>query len=91
MRLRILAALCAVLIAAGLVGGGYLLAAQTSDNTTTTLALCALKEDLQRRVKTGRDFLAAHPNGIPGIPVKTIKDGITNQQRTIDSLRILKC
>lgn len=77
--------------AVALFGGGYRLALQTSDNKQTTRALCALKDDVKRRAQSSRDYLTAHPNGAPGIPAKVIRDGIVNQQRTVDALRGLKC
>jgi hypothetical protein len=97
--------MCAVLIMAGLLSGAYVLAARVSDNTDdtdklarvtqqlqgTTLALCALRDDVERRVQSSQNFLAEHPNGIPGIPARTLRDSINNQQRTIDALSILKC
>jgi hypothetical protein len=54
-------------------------------------ALCALRADLRRRVRTSRAFLKQNPDGIPGIPGKTIRDGIANQRRTIRALRELSC
>jgi len=55
----------------------------------STASLCALKGDLHRRVESSQRFLIDHPNGIPGISAKQIKDGIDNQKRTIRSLRFL--
>lgn len=57
----------------------------------STVALCALRADLQARVRTATQFLAEHPDGAPGIPARTIRDGIANQQRTISALRVVKC
>jgi hypothetical protein len=57
----------------------------------TTQALCALRGDLERRVVSSQDFLVEHPNGVLGISAKVIRDGIANQQRTIDALSALKC
>jgi hypothetical protein len=59
--------------------------------STSTRALCALRTDLERRVESSRTFLVEHPAGIPGIPVKTIQDGIRNQQRTIRALGGISC
>jgi CHASE1-domain containing sensor protein len=63
--------------------------ARTVDSTTT--ALCALVNDLETRIQTSRAFLKENPDGIPGITPKIIRDGIKNQQRTIDALAPLKC
>lgn len=54
-------------------------------------ALCVFKADLARRAAGGRDFLAAHPNGIPGIPAGVIRASVINQQATLDSLKSLTC
>ena len=54
-------------------------------------ALCALRVDLEKRVASSEQFLRENPDGIPGIPAKTIRDGVTNQQRTIKALSQLAC
>lgn len=54
-------------------------------------ALCALRGDLEMRVATSEAFLREHPDGVPGIPTKTIVDGIVNQRRTITALAGLSC
>jgi hypothetical protein len=64
---------------------------QADENTRASVALCALRVDLQRRVAAAKNFLAEHPNGIPGIPARTFRDGIDNQQRTISALTVLRC
>lgn len=58
---------------------------------TDHAALCTFKTDLQKRVTQSRDFLAKHPNGIPGIPASVIVQGLRNQQATVDSLENLNC
>jgi hypothetical protein len=60
-------------------------------NQQATDSLCALRADLQTRVATSKQFLKEHPNGIPGIPAKTFRDGIKNQERTIRALSGLSC
>ena len=68
------------------------LSRQTSrDAKITTAALCALRTDLERRVASSRAFLAEHPDGIPGISAKVIRDGIVNQQSTISALSGIDC
>jgi len=57
----------------------------------TTTALCTLRADLERRVDTSREFLKENPDGIPGIPARTIQEGINNQERTIEALGVLDC
>lgn len=68
------------------------LALKTSgDARVTTSALCALRNDLKVRVASSRSFLAEHPNGIPGISAKVVRDGIANQERTIAALSNIDC
>jgi hypothetical protein len=67
------------------------LANQADENSRASVALCALRVDLQRRVAASEKFLAEHPNGIPGIPARTLRDSIDNQQRTISALVVLRC
>ena len=67
-------------------------AVQTSRNAEQTRgALCALRADLERRSVTSRAFLREHPNGIPGISAKVIRDGIRNQERTVRALAGIDC
>jgi hypothetical protein len=54
-------------------------------------AICALKADLDRRIQASLDFLVTHPNGIQGITAATIRQGIANQQLTIDALQEVTC
>lgn len=61
------------------------------DGRKTTKSLCSLRTDLQVRVDASAKYLADHPEGIPGISPKMIRDGIANQQRTIQALRGLTC
>lgn len=61
------------------------------DARVTTAALCALRNDLEVRVASSRSFLVDHPNGIPGISAKAIRDGIANQERTIVALSVIDC
>jgi hypothetical protein len=56
-----------------------------------TDALCALRGDLKNRVAASQRFLVDHPAGVAGIPAKTIRDGIKNQQRTIAALKNISC
>lgn len=54
-------------------------------------ALCALRNDLERRVISSRRFLEENPEGIPGLTPALLREGIENQQRTIDALSGLDC
>jgi sulfur transfer complex TusBCD TusB component (DsrH family) len=61
------------------------------DSARTQSALCALRADLQARVRTSEGFLREHPRGVAGIPARTIQEGIVNQRRTIKALSALSC
>lgn len=49
-------------------------------------ALCALNQRNIDRIATSRQFLREHPDGIPGIPAKIIRDGIKADQSTVNVL-----
>jgi hypothetical protein len=61
------------------------------DGRETNEALCTFRVDLITRVTQSITFLSEHPKGAPGIPVKTIVDGVNNQVRTINALSGLRC
>jgi hypothetical protein len=63
----------------------------TGQNDTVTNALCALRGDLEHRVAQTDKFVAAHPHGIPGIPVATLRVQADGQRRTIAALGGLNC
>jgi hypothetical protein len=54
-------------------------------------ALCSFVDDLKGRIQTSEEFLAEHPNGIPGLSVEVLRTSIRNQKMTIESLFNLKC
>lgn len=55
-------------------------------NRKALLALCAVQDDLELRLRRGRTFLRTHPLGIPGVPVKTFRDSLDSQQNTLDTI-----
>jgi uncharacterized protein HemX len=57
----------------------------------TTRSLCTLREDLERRAKASEAYLRENPRGIPGVPLRTLRDSLTNQQRTISALAGIDC
>lgn len=59
--------------------------------TQNRTALCALRADLRDRVQNSKQFLRQNPGGIPGVPPSQIREGIVNQQRTIDTLKVIDC
>lgn len=74
-----------------IAGGGYLLTHRSQEASETHEAVCALSEDLEARTKAAKDFLRDHPHGIPGVPPATLRQSITNQERSVDALSILSC
>lgn len=71
------------------------LARQAADTkqqvATLTAAQCTLRSDLRQRVTASEQFLAEHPNGIPGLPAATIEQSLAGQRRTIAALSGLDC
>lgn len=70
---------------------GVEVGARTAGSRTNTLALCALRNDLQDRVDQSEGFLKTNPNGFAGIPAATIRTTVSGQQRTILALSIVRC
>jgi hypothetical protein len=52
------------------------------------IGLCALKQDLQRRIETSRAILRAR---VPGVPSEVLLNSIANQQQTITALSVITC
>jgi hypothetical protein len=65
------------------------LTVQAKQGENAHIAFCTLYDDLRTRVKTSRQFLVDHPKGIPGIPASVIRNGIDNQQKTVDALSVV--
>lgn len=59
---------------------------QSNQNAKALAALCALKADLERRIKTTRKFLEQHPHGIPGIPASTLRQSLNGQRKTVNAI-----
>jgi hypothetical protein len=64
---------------------------QSSYINRTHNSLCTLVADLHDRVDGTKKFLSEHPDGIPGVPKQTLLDSLANQERTLVSLKGLKC
>lgn len=64
---------------------------ETMNQQGNTRALCALRDDLNRRVDSGLAFLRTHPHGIPGISAGSIRQSLNGQERTIIALRPVVC
>lgn len=74
------------------IGGNVALLQRTNGQaTSSTAALCALRHDLEARVKSGEQFLRSHPLGAADIPAATIKTSVDGQRRTIRALSGLSC
>jgi len=73
-------------------GAGYLLTHKTNEGTETHEAICALVSDLETRTDGTRDFLKAHPHGIPGLASGSqIRESLRNQERTLAALSVVSC
>lgn len=79
------------LLVAGIVSIAEQRSAIKRESARSTVALCSLRKDLEVRIDSSEKFLRDHPRGIPGITPALIKDGINNQKRTINALRVLNC
>jgi hypothetical protein len=91
-RRVVVGVLVVAVITIGNVGFGLLLLKRVgSDADATTRAICALRQDLERRVDSSQTILTDHPKGIAGIPAATIRKGISDQKRTIKALSGLDC
>lgn len=53
--------------------------------------LCALRNDAERRVILGDQFLKDNPNGIPGISIDSLRRSVRNSKETVKSLSSLSC
>lgn len=58
---------------------------------STNAALCAFKRDLERRYVAGVEFLADHPDGIPGVTKNDIERTLLSQKATLHAIRNLEC
>ena len=79
-------------VASYLVAGAIALFAWSVSDTLKT-GVCNLREDLQQRIESSREFLEDHPHGAPqlGISAGAIREQIHNQERTRDALDNVRC
>lgn len=69
-----------------------IVAANQARGLRTEQALCALRSDVERRIQASSDFLAVHPEGLPGlISPAELRKSQADQQRTVVALSGLKC
>ena len=78
---------------------------QSREAHRTTIALCALGDNIHRgvgerahKIATTESFLKTHPKGIPGVPVKLLEQGLAadkaslrSQKRNDAALSVLHC
>lgn len=66
---------------------------QVAANRTTTMAVCAMRDDLQSRADATAKYLKKHPDAdeILGVPRDTIEQSLQNQRATLASLAVLDC
>ena len=57
----------------------------------TNTALCALRDDLQRRVDASRAFIEEHPNGVDGLTPTLIEQRAKETERSIEALSAVDC
>lgn len=62
------------------------LADRNAENRRALLALCALEDDLERRILTTEQFLEENPAGIPGVPLSTLEQSLANQRQTLAAI-----
>lgn len=59
---------------------------RTKEGQVALASLCTFKEDLERRVRVGEQFLKEHPQGTKDFSVKFINNSLDNQKSTLKSL-----
>lgn len=59
--------------------------------TENKKGLCALRDDAEDRIAQTKEFIAQHPDGIPGISIAQLKRSTNNSVRTADALKGVDC
>ena len=88
-----------LILALGILIALYLIHQEANRGDRAHVALCAQRQDLERRIKESRQFLAMtraqriHKFGaaLGTIPETTIRSGIFNYERTIRAYDALRC
>jgi hypothetical protein len=62
-----------------------------ANQRNNTQALCAYRDDIERRYDTSVKFLLAHPKGFAGISVGTLRVAVLNEASTLKALNSLTC
>lgn len=64
---------------------------QIRELKTTKTAICTLRVDLRKRIRTSENFLKENPRGSGGITVSVINKSIRDTKNTLNSLSIVDC
>lgn len=93
VRIAVLAFVASLILSLAALGvGAYVLTHKTREGSETHEAVCALVADLDERTQGTKDFLADHPQGIPGLASGSqLRESLHNQQRTLDALSVITC
>lgn len=62
-----------------------------SRQKTVEVGVCALRDDLRKRVREGEKFLAQHPQGAFGFTAAQIRSSVAGERRTISALAGVSC
>lgn len=57
----------------------------------THQGVCVYRQTLEAQVRQTDEFLASHPNGIPGISAATLRRGEATQRAAISALSNINC
>lgn len=92
-RLAVLAFVVGLVLSLAALGAGaYELNHRTQEGTETHEAVCALVADLEERTEGTKEFLASHPDGIPGLAsASQLRESLANQERTLGALSVITC
>lgn len=93
VRVAVVAFIASLVLSLAALGvGAYVLTHKTQEGSETHEAVCALVADLGERTEGTKNFLSAHPQGIPGLASGTqLRESLHNQQRTLDALSVITC
>lgn len=86
-RLNILIGTTIVLFLALLIMGLYVY----NFSRDNTKALCATKQEAERRVSETEKFIKENPNGIPGISPAVLQRSLDSAKSTVQSLSYVSC
>jgi len=96
LRNLTIATITLYLVLAGLGFVAWLDSAKQRDEiqqvaVSTNHALCVLRQDLQTRIDSAKEFLVDHPEGFQGVSPAVLQQSIHNQEQTIEALSDLDC